>query len=164
MFKPFGFTAKENSIFNIILVVSGIIGSFISSRYLDRENPPFKLIFNLGSGLGLIFVSLILVTLPCGLNKAIFGANLFLYGLFMTPTFSIIFPYIVELTYPSNEAVSNGIMLFSCRIFATTFVSETISLNSIGHHRNFVSVTWILPVCNFYCCDDTYRRNPSSND
>ena len=42
----------------------------------------------------------------------------------MIPTFSIIFPYIVELTYPNNEAVSNGLMLFSCRICATTFVSE----------------------------------------
>lgn len=108
-------------------MVSGIIGSFISSKYLDKENPPFKLIFNICSVLGLIFVSLILVTLPSGLNKALFGVNLFLYGLFITPSFSIIFPYIVELTYPSNEAVSNGFMLVSCRIFATTFVSETIN-------------------------------------
>jgi len=39
----------------------------------------------------------------------------------MIPSFSIIFPYIVELTFPCNEAASNGFMLFSCRVFATTF-------------------------------------------
>lgn len=46
---------------------------------------------------------------------------MFLYGLFMIPTFSIIFPYVAELTYPSHEAVSTALMLFMCRLFATCF-------------------------------------------
>ena len=39
----------------------------------------------------------------------------------MIPTFSIIFPYVAELTYPSHEAVSTALMLFLCRLFATGF-------------------------------------------
>lgn len=96
----------------------------ICARLLDTEKPRYKLLYNICSIAGLIFISLFLVTLPSGLSKVLFGVNVFLYGLFMIPTFSIIFPYVVELTYPSNEAVSNGLMLFSCRIFATTFVSH----------------------------------------
>jgi hypothetical protein len=127
LYKPFGFTSKEVGIFNIILVISGIIGSMICARFLDSEQPRYKLMYNICAVSGLIFVSLFLVTLPSGVSKILFGVNVFLYGLFMIPTFSIIFPYVVELTYPSNESVSNGLMLFSCRIFATTFVSPLLT-------------------------------------
>lgn len=109
--------------FNIILVISGLVGSIVCARFLDGENPKYKKMYNICQAIGLVFNGLFIITLPSGIHKALFGANLFLYGLFMIPTFSIIFPYVVELTYPSNEAVSNGFMLFSCRVAATTFVS-----------------------------------------
>jgi MFS family permease len=107
--------------FNVILVLSGLMGSLISAKLLDREDPKYKKLFNLLGFLGAFFHALFLFTLPSGLHPALFGANLFLYGLFMIPTFSVIFPYVAELTYPSHEAVSTALMLFSCRIFATCF-------------------------------------------
>ena len=102
-------------------MLSGLIGSLISAKILDRKNPQYKKLFNILGLIGAIFHALFLVTLPSGVNKALFGTNLFLYGLFMIPTFSIIFPYVAELTYPSHEAVSTALMLFSCRLFATCF-------------------------------------------
>jgi hypothetical protein len=107
------------SIFNIILTISGLIGSMICARLLDGENPKYKVLYNTCSTIGLALNGLFFITLP--FNKALFGVNLFLYGFFMIPTFSIIFPYVVELTYPINESVSNGVMLFTCRVLATTF-------------------------------------------
>jgi len=119
LFKPWGYTARDNSLFNVLLIVSGLIGSFLSAKMLDRENPKYKLIFNVLTVCGALLKALFLVTLP--LHKAAFGVNLFLYGLFMIPTFSVIFPYVAELTYPCHEAVSTAMMLLSCRILATSF-------------------------------------------
>jgi hypothetical protein len=121
LFRPFGFTSTDNSIFNVILVLSGLAGSLISAKILDGANPKYKQLFNLLNTIGAIFIALFLLSLPSGLHKALFGTNLFLYGLFMIPTFSIIFPYVAELTYPSHEAVSTALMLFMCRLFATCF-------------------------------------------
>ena len=103
------------------MVLSGLSGSVISAKILDRGNPQYKNLFNLLNMLGAILIALFLLSLPSGLHKALFGTNLFLYGLFMIPTFSIIFPYVAELTYPSHEAVSTALMLFMCRLFATCF-------------------------------------------
>jgi MFS family permease len=119
VFKPWGYTAKDNSLFNVLLIVSGLLGSLVSAKFLDRDNPKYKLIFNSSTILGACLMALFLVTVP--LHKAAFGFNLFLYGFFMIPTFSIIFPYVAELTYPCHEAVSTALMLLSCRIFATSF-------------------------------------------
>jgi MFS family permease len=122
LFITFGYSSEETSIFTIVLVISGLIGSFICARYLDGPDPKYKLLFNVSTAIGAVFCCLFLVTLPTShISKAIFGVNLFLYGLFMIPTFTVIFPYVVELTYPSHEAVSTGLMLFSCRLFATAF-------------------------------------------
>ncbi len=85
-------------------MLSGLIGSLISAKILDRKNPQYKKLFNILGLIGAIFHALFLVTF-----------------LFMIPTFSIIFPYVAELTYPSHEAVSTALMLFSCRLFATCF-------------------------------------------
>jgi len=120
LFNPFGYTPRENSIFNIILILSGLFGSLISARILDRENPKYKILFNALTVIGAILNALFLVTLPSG-NKTIFGLNLFLYGITMIPTFSVIFPYVAELTYPINDGVSTAMMLFCCRLFATMF-------------------------------------------
>ncbi len=119
LFTPWGYTARENSLFNIILILSGLFGSFLSAKLLDRENPKYKYVFNVMTVIGALLKALFLISLP--LNKIVFGVNLFLYGLFMIPTFSIIFPYVAELTYPCREPVSTALMLFTCRIFATSF-------------------------------------------
>jgi len=121
LYKPYGFNSKDVSVLNIVLVISGLVGSMICARFLDGENPKYKLIYNVCSVIGLVFNGAFLLTLPLGPPKWVFGVNLFLYGLFIIPTFSVIFPYVVELTYPCNEAVSNGLMLLSCRIAATVF-------------------------------------------
>ena len=39
LFRPFGFTSRDNSIFNVILVLSGLAGSLISAKILDGGNP-----------------------------------------------------------------------------------------------------------------------------
>lgn len=119
LFKPWGYTARQNSLFNVLLIASGIIGSFLSAKLLDRENPRYKLIFNVLTACGAVLMVLFLITLP--FHKVAFAVNLFLYGLFMIPTFSVIFPYVAELTYPCHEVVSTAMMLLSCRIFATSF-------------------------------------------
>lgn len=119
LLKPWGYRAKDNSFFNVLLIVSGLLGSLLSAKFLDRDNPKYKLIFNGLTIIGACLMALFLVTVP--LHKIAFGLNIFLYGFFMVPTFSIIFPYVAELTYPCHEAVSTALMLLSCRIFATFF-------------------------------------------
>ena len=139
LFKPWGYTARENSIFNVLLIVSGLIGSFLSAKLLDRENPKYKLIFNVLTVCGAVLMVLFLITLP--LSKVAFAVNLFLYGLFMIPTFSVIFPYIAELTYPIHEAVSTAMMLLSCRIFATSFGFIGTVLSEYGFYHSAFFVT-----------------------
>ena len=66
LFKPFGYQPRDNSILNIVLVLSGIFGSMICARYLDRDQPRYKFLYNICTGLGLLFMALFLVTLPSG--------------------------------------------------------------------------------------------------
>lgn len=144
LLKPWGYASRDTSLYNVLLIVSGLLGSFISAKVLDRENPKYKLLFNILTVLGACLKALFLLTLP--LQKVAFGFNLFMYGFFMIPTFSIIFPYIAELTYPSHEAVSTALMLLSCRIFATSFgfLGTILAEKGFFHCEIFISGATIL--------------------
>ncbi|TNV82999.1 hypothetical protein FGO68_gene1496 [Halteria grandinella] len=131
LYQPFGFK------------ISGLVGSMICARMLDGERPKYKKLYNMCSVSGLVMNGVFIVTLPSGMHKALFGVNLFLYGFFMIPTFSIIFPYVVELTYPSNESVSNGVMLFCCRLFATAFGVIATLLAEQGFYQCAVFITGV---------------------
>ena len=165
LYKPYGYNSQDVSILNIVLVISGLLGSMICARYLDGERPKYKLLFNVCSVIGLVFNALFLVTIPLGLPKYVFGINLFLYGLFIIPTFSVIFPSVVELTYPCNEAVSIGLMLLCCRIGATLFGVLGTIIAEVGFFYcasfiTFVTFLGVLPA--FFIVEELRKINMTS--
>jgi predicted MFS family arabinose efflux permease len=160
LYKPFGFSSKEVGIFNIILTISGLIGSMICARLLDGDTPKYKKLYNVCSTIGLILNGLFLITLPSGVHKSLFGVNLFLYGIFMIPTFSIIFPYVVELTYPTNESVSNGVMLFTCRLGATLFgvIATILAERNFYVCAGFITGLTLLGVLPAFFIEEELRK------
>lgn len=130
------------------------------ARLLDQDTPKYKKLYNICITLGFLFCALFIITLPSGVHKSLFGVNLFLYGLFIIPTFSIIFPYVVELTYPQNESVSNGVMLFSCRLFATAFGIMGTLLAEKGFYpcASFIAIATLIGVIPAFFISEELRK------
>ena len=109
---PYGFDSSASSIFGAVFIVSGLIGSFIFSSFLDKNQTYLKIlrIVCLGS---LVFSSLMVFSLN---SQKIWLAslNISFLGFFILPVIPVSYSFAVELTYPVSEAMSNGsMMLFS---------------------------------------------------
>ena len=65
----------------------------------------------------IILMSCVLITLP-EKNVPIFTLNIALLGFGAIPLTPLSFAFCVELTYPTPEAVSNGMMLLPSKVYS----------------------------------------------
>lgn len=115
--KPFDYTIQNNSLFGAVFIISGILGSIVSGIFLDKTHK-FKLVMISVSLAAVILMIIILFTLPSK-NVALFSINLSLLGFFAIPLTPIAFGLCVELTYPTPEAFSNGMMLLPSKVYGS---------------------------------------------
>ena len=115
--KPFGYTIENNSLFGAIFIVSGILGSIVIGVFLDKTHK-FKLVMISVSLSAVALMSSLLFTLPSK-NVPVFCINLSLLGFSAIPLTPIAFGFSVELTYPTPEAFSNGMMLLPSKVYGS---------------------------------------------
>jgi FLVCR family feline leukemia virus subgroup C receptor-related protein len=107
--KPYEYTGIDNAILGGTFIFFGVFGSFILSVLVDKTMR-FKLIINIISLSACGFVSLTYFTLPSK-NVALFAVNLAFIGFCIIPIIPISYSFAVELTFPTPEAMSNGMMI-----------------------------------------------------
>lgn len=113
--KPYNYSTFANAAFGGIFIIFGVIGSFILSIYLDK-NPRYKLMMISIALLAILSTALSIFSLPTG-NAGLFGANVAVMGFATIPMTPIAFAFAVELTYPTPEAMSNGMMILPNKLY-----------------------------------------------
>lgn len=108
---PYGYSSTNAALIGMTFIVSGVIGTLIFSKILDRTKSFLMVMRILASGT-LVAGCLAFVCLPTG-KLSIFLVNIALLGMFLIPIFSISYTFSVELTYPVGESVSSGVMVFT---------------------------------------------------
>ena len=112
--KPYHYSSVFNGICGGIFIIFGVIGSFILSIYLDRT-PNFKRVILLTSLLAVVSTGVSIFTLPW--NDTAFAVNVAVMGFSTIPMTPIAFSFAVELTYPTPESMSNGMMILPNKVY-----------------------------------------------
>ncbi len=140
--QPRGFTPEDAGIVGAVFLVSGILGAGIMPIFSDkhRKRQRYLFISIIGSApgmLGLTFAT----TLPVLLISA------FVLGFFLISTFPIGMQYAAEITYPTPEGTSNGlIQLFGQASVVFVLIMQLVSVNGSFTPAMFMSIG-LLVVC-----------------
>jgi predicted MFS family arabinose efflux permease len=78
--------------------------------------PKYKFSVLIVAAASVVFMLFAFVTLPSS-QSVLLGTNLALLGLFAVPMSPISFAFSVELTYPTPDAVSNGMMVLASKAY-----------------------------------------------
>jgi FLVCR family feline leukemia virus subgroup C receptor-related protein len=112
---PYNYHAKDNSIVGAAFISFGITGSIVIGILLDKYHYYKKSVVVI-SIMSFTFLSVMIFTLPYG-SALLFGANIGVWGLFAVPIVPVSFAFSVELTYPTPEAVTNGMMIMASKLY-----------------------------------------------
>lgn len=160
--KPYNFSGKDNSLFGGLFISMGITGSLITGVILDRFKT-YKLSAIIASVAATIFMACEFLTLPSE-NAGIFGVNQAILGFFCIPMSPISFAFCVELTYPTPEAVSVGMILLPAKIYGAilsvvgSLLAKKLSpLYAIGL---FTINNLIAAVGSFFIIEELRRLRP----
>jgi FLVCR family feline leukemia virus subgroup C receptor-related protein len=115
--EPYGYTNTDNSIFAAVLIICGVLGSFVFGMVLAKTAKYKMVLFILGFG-ATAALSFGIYTLPSS-SVPLFSVNLALIGITVVPIIPVSYAFAVELTYPLTEAMSNGMMVMLSQIFGT---------------------------------------------
>ncbi len=128
--KNYNYSTIANAAFGGIFVIFGVTGSFILSIYLDKK-PRYKLTMLSIGGLAILSTILSIFTLPSG-NAGLFGVNVAVIGFATISMTPIALAFAVELTYPTAEAMSNGIMSLPNKLYgALTGILASFLCNNV---------------------------------
>ncbi len=89
----------------------------MSGVFLDKTHK-FRMIMIVVSIAGVVLMTGTLFTLPAR-NLPLFSGNLAMLGFFAIPLAPIAFGFSVELTYPTPEAVSNGMLILPSKLYGS---------------------------------------------
>jgi hypothetical protein len=114
---PFGYHAKDNSLFGAIFVISGVAGCAASGIIIDKTRKYRKACLYICMLTTATFL-LIFITAPMG-SVPLLSLNFLFLGLGIIPVLPVCFAFGVELTYPVPEAMSNGMMILPSKIYGS---------------------------------------------
>ncbi len=159
--KAYDYTAKDNSLFGGIFIVSGILGSIVIGIFLDKYHK-YKLTLTVVSLSGIGLMCLVLYTLPHH-NVPLFAFNLVLLGFGLIPLSPVALGFSVELTYPTPEAVSNGMLLLPAKVTGSLFAviaSFAASYSPEYAVMIFIGNAAVCFVCSLFIQEDLRRLRP----
>jgi MFS family permease len=120
--RPRGFSPEQAGVLGAMFLISGIIGAFILPLISDRQRKRqrFLLIGILGSLPGLIGITY-------ATNYELLLASAFVMGFFLVSTSPIGMQYAAEITYPTPEGTSNGlIQLFGQASVVFVYIMQAV--------------------------------------
>jgi MFS family permease len=124
--RPYGYRIRDNAIFGSAYILSGIPGAVIGGLLTDRYRR-FKFSITVVCVLVSLLTMMTFITLPTG-SVALLAFNLGLIGFAGVPITPLSLAFAVELTYPTPEAMSNGMMLLPSKIYGAIMGLITAAL------------------------------------
>jgi MFS family permease len=115
--RPRGFSITQAGNVGGLMIVGGIIGALVipslSDRY--RRRTPFLVVALAGASLGLVGITYVT-------GYWLLLASAFILGFFLLSAGPIGFQYGAEVTYPTPEGTSNGLLLLMGQISGIVFI------------------------------------------
>lgn len=125
MLQPRGFNITQAGITGGLMIVGGIIGALVLPSLSDhfRRRTPFIVVAILGAILGLMGVTY-------ASNYVVLLMAAFILGFFLLSAGPIGFQYGAEITYPTPEGTSNGLLLMMGQVSGIVFIIGMDALKS----------------------------------
>lgn len=122
---PRGFTITEAGIIGGLMVGGGVVGAVVIPTLSDkaRKRVPYLIVAVAGATLGLIGVTF-------GTSYVLLLVSSFVLGFFLLSAGPLGFQYGAEVTYPTPEGTSNGMLLLMGQISGIAFIFAMDSLRS----------------------------------
>ena len=123
--KPRGFSVIQAGITGGLMIVAGIIGAFFIPMLSDhyKKRTPFIIISMVGATIGLVGITF-------ATSYWLLLASGMLMGFFLLSAGPIGFQYGAEITYPTSEGTSNGLLLLMGQISGIAFIFGLDSFKS----------------------------------
>ena len=135
--EPYEYTTKDASLFGVLFIIFGLIGSFTVAKIIDKTSK-FLFSFQACCILTLFSIAIMAATLPSK-KVPLFAPNVSAMGLFLLPIIPLGYTFSIELTFPVSEAMSNGIMAlaanslgFGITYLVTYFASKKNGVYYVG--------------------------------
>ena len=113
--RDFGYSGGDNGLFGSFYIISGMLGSLIAGILLDKFQK-FKRTLIFAILVPILAFILTFITLPTG-NVYLLALTFSLCGIGILPVSTISYSFAVELTFPTPEHVSNGIIILPSKIY-----------------------------------------------
>lgn len=121
--RPYGYTAKESSMFGGFCIISGLVASYIYSAILDcskdKDGMMIRLLNVISYGSLISFLIMMLMLRPGNLTGV--TMTIALAGIFLIPIMPIGYYAAVELSRPVSEPMSSGLIMVAGMIFGVAF-------------------------------------------
>jgi len=123
--RPRGFTMSQAGLTGGLMVLGGIVGAIVIPPLSDRarRRVPFILLALAGAIPGLVGITF-------APNYGLLLASAFVLGVFLLSSGPIGFQYGAEITYPTPEGTSNGLLLLMGQISGIAFIIGMDALKS----------------------------------
>jgi MFS family permease len=124
---PRGFNSQQAGIAGGIMILGGVVGALVMPTISDkiRKRVPFIIIALAGTSLGLAGVTFVRS------SPLLYTAS-FVMGFFLLSAGPIGFTYGAELTYPTPEGTSNGLLILSGQVSGIIFILAMSALTPAG--------------------------------
>jgi MFS family permease len=125
--RPNGFSSTQAGIIGGLMIVGGIVGALVLPAISDRlrKRAPFIVIALAGATLGLAGIAF-------GASYWLLLVSSFVMGFFLLSAGPIGFQYGAEITYPTPEGTSNGLLLMMGQISGIAFIFAMDSFRAPG--------------------------------
>lgn len=125
--RPRGFSITQAGNIGGLMIAGGIIGALILPSFSDlyRKRTPFLVIALAGATLGLTGITY-------AMSYGLLLVAAFVLGFFLLSAGPIGFQYGAEVTYPTSEGTSNGLLLLMGQISGIIFIVGMDSFKSPG--------------------------------
>jgi len=123
--RPRGFSITQAGITGGLMIVGGIIGAVVIPLLSDhyRKRTPYLLLAIIGATLGLVGITF-------ATSYWFLLASAFVFGFFLLSAGPIGFQYGAEITHPTPEGTSNGLLLLMGQISGIVFILGLDSFKS----------------------------------
>ena len=123
--RPRGFSIVQAGYIGGLMIVGGIIGAVVIPMLSDhfRKRKPYVLLAVIGATLGLVGITF-------ASSYGLLLVSAFVFGFFLLSAGPVGFQYGAEITYPTPEGTSNGLLLLMGQISGIVFILAMDSMKS----------------------------------
>jgi len=123
--RPRGFSIIQAGYIGGLMIVGGIIGAVVIPMLSDhfRKRKPYVLLAVIGAILGLVGITF-------ATSYGLLLVSAFVFGFFLLSAGPVGFQYGAEITYPTPEGTSNGLLLLMGQISGIVFILAMDSMKS----------------------------------